>query len=124
VKFTYTGIEVRNMDESIRFYTEVMKMRLLDRHTIPETDGEVAALQSDGSNQILELNHYPSHAKKYLIGDALDHLAFEVNSVDSEMERLNRLGYKTRRALEKRAKFVVGFVEDPNGIWLELYQPR
>lgn len=123
LKFTYTGIEVRDMDESISFYTEVMKMKLLDCHRIPETGGEVAALQSEGSNQFLELNYYPGHARKYAIGDALDHLAFEVDNVDKEMKRLKRLGCKTARALEKRAKFIVGFVEDPNGIWLELYQP-
>jgi lactoylglutathione lyase len=123
MKFTYTGIEVRDMDESIQFYTEVMKMKLLDRHGIPETGGEVAALQSEGSGQFLELNHYPRRAK-YAAGDALDHLAFEVESVDGEMKRLERLGYRAARAMEKRAKFIVGYVKDPNGIWLELYQPR
>jgi lactoylglutathione lyase len=123
-KFTYTGIEVRDMDESIEFYSKVMKMKLLDRHKIPETGGEVAALQSEGSTQFLELNYYPGHSRKYLPGDALDHLAFEVGNVDMEMKRLSRLGYKTARAVERRAKFIVGFIEDPNGIWLEIYQPR
>jgi lactoylglutathione lyase len=124
LKFFYTGIEVKDMNESIRFYTEVMGMRLLDRHMIPETGGEVAALQSEGSNQFLELNSYPDHAGAYAVGDSLDHLAFEVDSVDSEIKRLNSLGYKTTRPIETRAKFVVGFVEDPNGIWLELFHPR
>ena len=124
VKFTYTGIEVRDMNESIKFYTKAMKMRLLDRHKIPETGGEVAALQSEGSTQFLELNYYPDRTRRYLLGDALDHLAFEVEDVEMEMKRLNRLGFKTARTLEKRAKFIVGFIEDPNGIWLEIYQPR
>ena len=123
MKFTYTGIEVRDMDESIEFYTKIMKMKLLDRHGIPETGGEVAALQSEGSQQYLELNHYPDQPK-YSPGDALDHLAFEVKSVEGEMKRLERLGHKTTRALEKRTRFIIGFVADPNGIWLELYQPR
>ena len=92
VKFTYTGIEVRNMDESIRFYADVMDMKLLDRHRIPETGGEVAALQSQGSGQYIELNHYPNHTGKYTPGDALDHLAFEVDDVEAEVKRLARLG--------------------------------
>jgi catechol 2,3-dioxygenase-like lactoylglutathione lyase family enzyme len=99
-------------------------MKPLDRHRIPETGGEVAALQSEGSTQFLELNHYPGHSRKYLPGDALDHLAFEVEDVGKEIKRLNTLGYKTTRAVERRAKYIVGFVEDPNGIWLEIYQPR
>jgi len=43
MKLTYTGIEVRDMDESVKFYSKVMKMKLLDRHRIPETGGEVAS---------------------------------------------------------------------------------
>jgi lactoylglutathione lyase len=124
LKFSYTGIEVKDMNESIRFYTEVIGMRLLDRHRIPETGGEVAALQSGGSNQFLELNYYPGSIREYAAGDSLDHLAFEVDSVDGEMKRLNSLGYKIARPRETRTKFIVGFVEDPNGIWLELFQPR
>jgi len=124
VKFTYTGIEVRNMDESIRFYADVMDMKLLDRHRIPETGGEVAALQSQGSGQYIELNHYPNHTGKYTPGDALDHLAFEVDDVEAEVKRLARLGCRIARPKEERAKFIVGFVEDPNGIWLEIYQAR
>jgi hypothetical protein len=40
------------------------------------------------------------------------------------MKRLNRLGYRTVRKAERRTKYIVGFVEDPNGIWLEIYHPR
>jgi len=112
------------MDKSIDFYTKAMRMKLLDRHKIPETGGEVAALQSEGSSQFLELNHYPGHSRRFLPGDALDHLAFEVGDVDVEMKRLNGLGYKTVRKAERRAKYIVGFIEDPNGIWLEIYEPR
>lgn len=124
IRFTYTGIEVKDLEESLKFYTQILKMKLLDRHKIPETGGEVAALQSEGSNQFLELNYYPRRPKKYVPGDGLDHLAFEVDNVLAEMRRLNRLGYRTKRSVEQRAKFVVGFVEDPNGLWLELYTPR
>ncbi len=112
------------MEESIRFYTDVMNMKLLDRHKIPETGGEVAALQSEGAGQYLELNWYLDRSSKYYPGDALDHLAFEVDNVEAEVKRLSKLGYKIARPMEVRAKFIVGFVEDPNGIWLELYQAR
>jgi len=121
--FAYTGIEVKDMDESIQFYTKVMGMKLLDRHPIPETGGEVAGLRSEGSQQLLELNHYPQRSG-YAGGDALDHLAFEVKDVGVEMDRLARLGCPVASPLEKRARFNVGFVMDPNGIWLELFQPR
>jgi lactoylglutathione lyase len=124
MRFAYTGIEVKDMDESLKFYTDVMRMKLLDRHAIPETGGEVATLQSEGSTQYLELNHYPARKEPYVPGDGLDHLAFEVDDVAAELQRLDGLGYRTMRPLERRAKFIVGFAADPNGIWLELYTPR
>jgi len=58
MKFYYTGIRVRDMDESIAFYTDVMGMKLLDRSKIITTNGEVASLKSPKSDQILELNFY------------------------------------------------------------------
>ncbi|MGH7751395.1 MAG: VOC family protein, partial [Gemmatimonadales bacterium] len=124
IRFTYSGIEVRDMERSLKFYADVMGMRLLDRHPIPETGGEVATLQSEGAQQYLELNHYPHRREKYVPGDGLDHLAFEVDDVAAELKRLNALGFRTMRPLEQRAKFIVGFAEDPDGLWIELYTPR
>src|SRR5437867_13194985 len=124
MKFTYTGIEVRDMDRAIAFYTKGMGMDLLDRHEIPATKGEVAALRSKGSEQILELNWYPR--RRYRSGSELDHLAFDVGDadVDAEIERLAKLGAKRTRATEVRETYIVGFAEDPDGVWLELYKAR
>jgi len=122
VKFTYTGVEVKDMDATIRFYTEALGMELLDRHPIPATGGEVAGLKSPGSEQILELNWYPE--SKYREGSELDHLAFECESVERDVQRLLKAGATVARPLEVRPKYIVCFVKDPNGIWLELYQER
>ena len=124
MKYTYTGIEVRDLDRATRFYTEGLGMDLLDRHEIPATKGEVAALRSKGSEQILELNWYPR--RRYRSGSELDHLAFDVGDadVDAEIERLAKFGAKRTRATEVREKYIVGFAKDPDGVWLELYKPR
>jgi catechol 2,3-dioxygenase-like lactoylglutathione lyase family enzyme len=123
MKFAYTGIEVKDMDQSIKFYTEGMRMSLVDRHLIHATGGEVASLQSEGSEQLLELNWYPD-AEYRKGGSELDHLAFEVDDVDREIARLERLGARRARATEVRPRYVLGFVEDPNGIWIELFKER
>ncbi len=112
------------MDESIRFYSEGLGMELLDRHSIKETGGEVAALKSKDSPQLLELNWYPHSQSQYRSGSELDHLAFEVDDVKTAVERLVKLNAKPAKDIEVRAKYVVGFVKDPDGIWIELYAPR
>lgn len=124
MKFVYTGVEVRDMDRAIRFYTEGLGMELLDRHRIPATKGEVAGLRSKGSEQLLELNWYPR--RRYRAGSELDHLAFDVENrdVDAEVARLVGLGATRARATAVRTKYVVGFVKDPDGVWIELFKER
>ncbi len=45
-KFDYTGIGVRDLDRSVKFYTEKLGMELVGRHKINETNGEIADLKS------------------------------------------------------------------------------
>jgi catechol 2,3-dioxygenase-like lactoylglutathione lyase family enzyme len=59
--FFYTGIIVQDFDRSIKFYTEIMRMKLLTRVKNPYTNGEFAELASrEGELPNLELNWYPS----------------------------------------------------------------
>jgi len=57
-KFTYVGIRVMNLEESIDFYTRVLGMTMLGRWKIEETKGETVDLQSEKDGFILELNYY------------------------------------------------------------------
>ncbi|TLZ93433.1 MAG: VOC family protein [Methanobacteriota archaeon] len=122
MKFTYTGIEVKDLDKSIAFYRDVVGMEFLGRGKIEATGGEVAALKSAGSEHTLELNWYPD--SRYRGGNELDHLAFECEDVRRDVDRLLKAGATMARPVEVRPKYVVGFVKDPDGIWLELYQER
>ena len=124
MKFTYTGIEVRDLDRAIEFYTEALGMKLLGRSRIHATGGEVAGLRSPGSHQILELNCYPR--RRYRPGNELDHLGFDAGNegVDAAIDRLVTRGARRTRATEVRKKYIVGFAKDPDGIWLEVFKVR
>lgn len=90
--FFYTGIIVQDLDRSIKFYTEVMGMKLLGRMKNPYTNGEFAELASrEGELPYLELNWY-ADKKVYANGDELDHLGFLVHNAYEELERLENLG--------------------------------
>jgi len=54
-RFICAGIRVKNMDESIRFYTDVLGMEVAEKRERTEPRGEVVTLQSPDSNQLLEL---------------------------------------------------------------------
>src|SRR2546421_9059930 len=75
MKFTYTGIEVKDLDKSIAFYRDVVGMEFLGRGKIEATGGEVAALKSAGSEHTPELKWYPDSRDRG--GNEVEHPAFE-----------------------------------------------
>jgi lactoylglutathione lyase len=122
-KFQYTGIRVKNLQRSITFYTKLLGMKLVWRMKIPETNGEIAYLKTDGSNQLLELNFYKDN-KVYKHGDEIDHLAFEVNNLDTALSLLAKRGVKRIYRIVKSKKSRWTYVKDPDGIWIELIDHR
>ncbi len=121
-KFIYVGIRVKDLEESIKFYTKVLGMRLTGRQRIEETKGEVAGLQSGKNEFALELNHYDEDSPynvKYTVGEGLDHLAFEVDDIDGAIRAAKRAGYPLVHEVRTKSSRWA-YIKDPNGIWIEL----
>jgi lactoylglutathione lyase len=123
----YTGIRVKNMDESIRFYTEILGMKLLEREQTPQTQGEVATLKSPGSEQEIELNWYAQGSRfgtPYTNGSEVDHLGFDVDDLDEWVRELEKKGVKALLRIREIGGWNEAFIEDPNGIWIEFLQRK
>jgi len=96
----------------------------------PPTHGRVVTLRSPGSTQLLELNWYEPSSRfgsPYTNGEDLDHLAFECDDVDEVVRELESQGVKVRvrpREIGVDIGWNEAFVEDPNGIWIELIPAR
>jgi catechol 2,3-dioxygenase-like lactoylglutathione lyase family enzyme len=57
--FTYVGLRVKDLQQSIDVYTNLLGMTLtMKPRAILETEGEIAIVQSDDATFFLELNHY------------------------------------------------------------------
>jgi lactoylglutathione lyase len=121
-RFAYVGIRVKDLRRSIDFYTKLLGMRVTGRSRIKETEGEVVNLVSKNRRFTLELNHYAKnspHNTRYVTGEGLDHLAFEVGDFDKALEEARLAEYPT--ILEVRTKKSRwAYVKDPNDIWIEL----
>jgi lactoylglutathione lyase len=121
----YTGIRVRDLDESIRFYTQVLEMTLVERMTTAPTKGEVATLRSPGSEQELELNFYGEESRfwaPYSNGEDLDHLAFKVRDLVATVRDLRRKGVEIIVEPYSIGDWSEAYIRDPNGIWIELLE--
>jgi lactoylglutathione lyase len=122
-KFTYTGIRVNDLDDSIAFYTKVLGMKEIGRSPVSATTGATASLVSEEGGPVLELNYYPEaspHAAKYIEGSELDHLAFQVEDLDKALSEAKRLGRPTVLEM-KTSTSRWAFIRDPNGIYIELF---
>jgi lactoylglutathione lyase len=122
MRLWYTGIRVRNLRRSLRFYTEVIGMKEVRRGTMPH-GGVYVGLRFPGSDVELELNYYPKgnrFATLYVKGEELDHLGFLVKNAKEAFTRLVEAGAKP--AIGPDSKGTELYVKDPDGIWLELCQ--
>ncbi len=122
-KFTYVGIRVKDLQKSIDFYTKLLGMKVKSRTKIELTKGEVVNLESEEDSFVLELNYYeknsPYHTE-YVVGEGLDHLAFKVSDLGNALDEARSSRYRT--VLEMKSdggKWA--YIEDPSGIWIELF---
>jgi lactoylglutathione lyase len=122
-KFTYVGIRVTNLQRSIDFYTKVLGMQVTGRGKVEQTKGETVGLQSEKDGFTLELNYYEKDSPyntEYTAGEGLDHLAFKVEDLDKALEEARKAGHRT--ILEMKADGGRwAYIEDPDGIWIELF---
>lgn len=122
--FTYTGIRVKDLDKSLKFYTQVLGMKETGRSNIEATSGEVASLVSEDGGPQLELNFYGKGSKyarsEYQAGEGMDHLAFQVKDLDAALEEAKKLGYPAVLDMKGKTSHWA-YIEDPNGIWIELF---
>jgi len=130
-RFIYTGIRVRNMQESLEFYTDVFQMEVVDKiETAEPTKGQAVILKSPDSNQLLELNYYEEGSRfgpEYKNGEDLDHIAFDVEDLLNTVEELRQKGIEIVAepfSIGSSIGWKEAFVKDPNGIWIELLERK
>ena len=122
-KLTYVGIRVTNLQKSIDFYTKVLGMTIAGRGKVEQTKGETVGLQSEEGGFMLELNYYEENCPfntPYTVGEGLDHLAFKVDELDKALEEARHAGYQTILGM-KTDGGRWAYIEDPDGIWIELF---
>jgi len=123
MQFIYTGIRVKDLKRSIKFYTETMEMEEIRRGKM-EAGGIWVELKSKESNHLLELNYYPTKSRfyeKYVSGSELDHLAFSCDDVRRCYKKALAGGATSAVEPWEEGSSIIAFVRDPDGVWIELH---
>jgi len=125
MRMLHTMLRVSNLDRSIKFYTEILHMRLLRREEYPEGKFTLAFVgYGDESNHtVLELTHNWD-TDRYDLGNAFGHIAIEVEDAYAACEAVKNAGGKVTREAGpmKHGTTVIAFIEDPDGYKIEFIQ--
>lgn len=120
-------LRVTDIEKSIKFYTEILAMKLLRRKDYPEGKFTLAFLGygNESSNTALELT-YNWETDSYDIGTAFGHIAIEVSDVYQACDKIKAQGGKVVREAGpmKHSTTVLAFIEDPDGYKIELLSPK
>ena len=125
--YLHTMIRVNHLEESIRFYTDVLGMKLLSLTDYPEGEFTLAfvGFGATKSEPCIELTYnYGKHA--YQLGDAFGHIAFATDDIKKICENVRQAGGKITRepGPMKHGTTVIAFIEDPNGYKIELIEKK
>ena len=123
MRLLHTMLRVTNLDASIKFYCDVLGMRLLRRKDYPEGKFTLAFVGygEEADTTVLELTHNWD-VSKYDLGDAYGHVAVGVEDVYQACAEVEQRGGRVVRPAGpmKGGTTVIAFVEDPDGYKIEL----
>jgi lactoylglutathione lyase len=125
MQLLHTMLRVGNLEESLKFYTEVLGMRLLRQKDYPDGKFTLAFVGygDESDTTVLELT-YNWGVAEYNLGDAYGHIAIGVDDIYGTCEAIKTRGGKVIRepGPMKHGSTVIAFVQDPDGYKVELIQ--
>ena len=127
MRILHTMLRVGDLERSLRFYTEVLGMRLLRRKDYPEGKFTLAFVGygDETDTAVIELTHNWG-VDKYELGNAFGHIAVAVEDAYKACEEVKRRGGKVTREAGpmKHGTTVIAFIEDPDTYKIELIERK
>ena len=125
MRILHSMIRVNDLEESIKFYSEILGMKLLREKEYPEGKFSLAFLGygNETENTVIELT-YNWDKNHYEHGSAFGHIAIEVDDIYKACEEIKNKGVKVIRdpGPMMGSSLLLAFIEDPNGYKIELIE--
>ena len=125
MRILHTMIRVGDLERSLKFYTQVLGMKLLRKKDYPSGRFTLAfvgyGLESEQA--VIELTHNWD-TTHYKLGEGFGHIALGVENIYSTCETISKNGGHIVRkpGPMKHGQTVIAFVEDPDGYKIELIE--
>ena len=128
-KIEHLGIAVKSLDETIPLYEKLLQTTCYKTESVSSEGVNTAFFQiGDSKIELLEANNQNSPIAKFLSkrGEGFHHVAFEVDDIEEELARLQKLDFillhlsPKEGADNKRIAFL--HPKSTNGMLIELCQ--
>ena len=127
MRILHTMLRVGDLDRSVKFYTEVLGMKLLRTTDRPEQKYSLAFVGYDTEDRsaVIELT-YNYGVDRYDLGSAYGHIAIEIPDVARACAAVKAKGGTVTREAGpvKGGTTVIAFVQDPDGYKIEFIERK
>ena len=127
MRILHTMLRVGDLDRSVKFYTEVLGMKLLRTTDRPDQKYSLAFVGygDEDKTAVLELT-YNYGVDRYELGTAYGHVALAVPDAAKACAEVKKRGGKVTREAGpvKGGTTVIAFVEDPDGYKIEFIERK
>ena len=120
-KLLHTRMRVSDMDQTVKFYTGVLGLEVMERKTSPR-GSHLAFLKVPNSEELIELASYPPSGP-VTVQEDLVHLAFQVDNLDEAMRDLTAKGVTITDGPTQSSsgsRFI--FIDAPDGYEIEVIE--
>ncbi|MDH4229440.1 MAG: VOC family protein [Nitrospirota bacterium] len=121
-RLLHTRMRVADMQASVDFYTRVLGLSVLSRHSSPR-GSELVFLGVPGSPEEIELCAFPASGPVRVPED-LVHLAFQVDDLGATIQRLEQMGVAVTDGPHDSRSGRFCFIDAPEGYEIELIEQR
>ena len=125
MRMLHTMLRVGNLNASLKFYCDVLGMKLLRQKDYPGGKFTLAFVGygEESEHTVIELTHN-WETDRYDLGNGYGHIALGVDDIYGTCEKIKELGAQVTRepGPMKHGSTVIAFVEDPDGYKVELIE--
>ena len=96
-KIDHIGIAVKNLDETLKFYEEVLGIKCIGTEVVEEQKVKTAFLPiGDTEVELLEATDEDSPIAKFIEkrGEGIQHIAYRVDDIEKDLEEVKKRGIR------------------------------